>query len=152
MISSMTWTRPPGRVLLMLHLACAAPLIALVLWFGAVDRLPVGEGRCSSCGVEGYVIAAHVIAAAWLGAVVACAAAARREVREGIGAPGRATIGMLTGVALFLAAGGGWHPLFPLPVGAGVVACLGLLSAPRIWGGGGALGWPRGAPPRGGRV
>src|SRR3954463_5309118 len=127
MISSMRWTRPPGRVLLMLHLACAAPLIALVLWFGAVDRLPAGEGRCSSCGVEGYVIAAHVIAAAWLGAVVACAAAARRELREGIRAPGRATIGMLTAVALFVAVGVAWHPLFTVPVLAAMVASVVLL-------------------------
>lgn len=129
----MTRTRPPGRVLLMLHLACGAAPIALVLWFGAIDRLPFGEGRCSSCGVEGYVIVAHVVAAAWLGAVVACTAAARREVREGIGAPGRATIGVLAGVALFVAASVAWHPLSTVPVVTAMLASVVVFPAATTW-------------------
>jgi len=69
--------RLPQPSLLALHLAMGVPLIALAVWFGAIDQLPVGEDRCASCGVEGYVIAAHVVAAVWLGAVVAATAAAR---------------------------------------------------------------------------
>src|SRR5215203_2143597 len=79
--------RLPPPSLLALHMAMGVPLIALGVWFGAIDQLPVGEDRCASCGVEGYVIAAHVVAAVWLGAVVAATAAARRRVREGVPLP-----------------------------------------------------------------
>src|SRR5437764_6129549 len=105
-------TRRSPRSLLALQLGCAVPLVGLAVWFGVVDRLPSGEGRCSSCGVEGYVIAAHVAAAGWLAAMVMCAAAARREAREGVRAPGRVTLIALAAVALFVAACLAWHPLF----------------------------------------
>jgi hypothetical protein len=143
----MTWAPPSARALPALHLACAAPPIALVLWFGAIDRLPFGEGRCSSCGVEGYVIAAHVVAAARLGVVVACTAAARREVREGIGTPGRATIGALAGVALFVTASLAWHPLSTPPVLAAMLASVVLFPVAAICWVVGALVWWR-RPPR----
>src|SRR5215213_5915038 len=107
--------RLPQPSLLALHLAMGVPLIALGVWFGAIDQLPVGEDRCASCGVEGYVIAAHVVAAVWLGAVVAATAAARRRVREGVAAPGRVTLRALAAVAAFVGASLVWHPLSSLP-------------------------------------
>jgi hypothetical protein len=98
--------------------------VALAVWFGAIDRLGAGEGRCSSCGVEGYVVAAHVAAAIWLGGVVAYAAAVRRRLREGVGAPGRATVAVLAAIALYVAACLLWHPLFSPPALAAMVASL----------------------------
>lgn len=100
----MIWPPPSGRTLLALHLASAVPLLALAAWFGLVDRLPFGEGRCASCGLEGYVIAAHVVAGAWLGAVIAAIASARRQLGEGIAAPGRMTVWALVVVAFFAVA------------------------------------------------
>jgi len=41
---------------LAMHLGCGVPLVALAVWFGLLDKLPFGEGRCSSCGLEGYVL------------------------------------------------------------------------------------------------
>ena len=99
--------RGPIPELLLLHAACAAPLLALAVWFGLVDSPAFDEGRCSSCGVEGYVIAAHVAAAVWLAAVVAFAAAARRDERDGIRAPGPVTLRALAAVGAFMAA---WWP------------------------------------------
>src|ERR687895_442942 len=96
----MRFPSPSHRALGAFDLACAVPLVALAVWFGLIDRLPFGEGRCSSCGVEGYVIGAHVAAAAWLGAVIACAAAARRQFREGIRVPSRATVVALAAVTV----------------------------------------------------
>jgi hypothetical protein len=114
--------------MLALHLATAAPLVALAVWFGAVDRLPLGGDRCSSCGVEGYVIAAHVAAAVWLGAVVAATAAARRRA-----APGRVTIRALAAVAAFVVAALIWHPLATLPAFAAMVASLITFPFAIVW-------------------
>lgn len=88
------------RRLAAIHLACAAPLVALAIWFGVIDSTPFGEARCASCGVEDYVIAAHVAAAACLTALVWFIS------------PGRVTTVALTAAALFVAASLLWHPLF----------------------------------------
>lgn len=104
-----------SRSLLALHVACAFPLVALWVWFGSIDRLPFGEGRCASCGVEGYVVAAHVVAALWLGVVAVRADVARREIREGISVPGRRMIAALCAVGVFVTASVIWHPLFDWP-------------------------------------
>jgi hypothetical protein len=117
----------PGRRLWLLHLACGVPLIALALWFGMIDRLPFGERRCSSCGVEGYVIAAHVAAAAWLAAVTALAAAARRRLTQGTSAPGSVTVAALAAVAVFAAASLVRHQLFSVPAFAAMIASVALL-------------------------
>jgi hypothetical protein len=124
----MRWPSPTPRTMLALHLATAAPLAALAVWFGAVDRLPFGEGRCSSCGVEDYVIAAHVAAAAWLGAVVAAADAARRNAP-----PGRVTVGALAAVGVFVVASLLWHRLATLPAFAAMVASVFVGPAAAIW-------------------
>ena len=58
-LDDMLWPRPTVPALFALHAAYMVPLLALAVWFGLIDRLPFGEGRCSSCGVEGYVIAAQ---------------------------------------------------------------------------------------------
>jgi hypothetical protein len=139
--------RPSARSLIALHLACGLPIVALALWFSLIDRLPFGEGRCSSCGVEGYVIAAHVVAAAWLGAVVAYATAARRQAREGTRAPGRVTTGALAFVALFVLASLFWHRLFSVPAFVATIASIVLLPAAGIWWLIGAVAWSR-RPPR----
>jgi hypothetical protein len=120
--------------MLALHVAAAAPLVALAVWFGAIDRLPFGEGRCGSCGVEAYVIAAHALAAVWLGAVVAATAAARRRAgAEDAAGPGRHTLAGLVAAAGFAAASLVWHPLFSLPaLAAMVVSCL-LAPAGAVW-------------------
>jgi hypothetical protein len=120
----MKFPSPSHRALGALDLASAVPLVALAVWFGVIDRLPFGEGRCPSCGVEGYVIGAHVAAAAWLGAVIACAAAARRQLREGVRAPGRATVVALAAVTVFVAASLLWHDLFTLPAFATLIASV----------------------------
>jgi hypothetical protein len=110
----------PARQLLLLHLACAAPLVALAVWFGAVDSPALAEGRCSSCGVEGYVVAAHVVAAFWLAAVVARVAAARR----GESAPGPVTIRGLAAVGAFIAVCLLWPALFEAPATVALIASL----------------------------
>jgi hypothetical protein len=125
----------------LLHLACAAPLIALALWFGVVDSPGIGEGRC--CGVEGYVIAAHVVAAVWLAVVVAWTAAARAAQP----APGPVTIRALAAVGVFTAACLLWPALFRVPGAVALVASLLLLPVASIaWTVQGALLWRR--PPR----
>jgi hypothetical protein len=103
-----------------LHAACAAPLVVLAVWFGLVDSPALDEGRCSSCGVEGYVIAAHLAAAVWLAAVVAYAAAARRGER----APGPVTVRALAAVGVFVAACLAWPALFKVPGAVTLVASL----------------------------
>ena len=130
-----------------MQLGCAAPLVALAVWFGAVDRLPFGDGRCSSCGVEGYVISAHLVAGGWLAGMVACAAAARRRAREGIRAPGRVTLAALGTVAMFVAASLVWHPLFTPPAFAAWLASFALFPTTAIWWSLSAVAWWR-HPPR----
>jgi hypothetical protein len=119
--------------MLALHLAAGLPLVALAVWFGAIDRLPLGEGRCTYCGVEEYVIAAHVVAALWLGVVVAATAAARRQAKHGIAAPGPRTLVGLAAVALFALAALRWHHLFSLPALVAMVATIGLGPAALVW-------------------
>ena len=109
------------RRLAAIHLACAAPLVALAIWFGVIDSTPFGEGRCASCGVEDYVLAAHVAAAAWLAALV-------RFI-----SPGRLTTVALTAAALFVAASLLWHPLFAVPAFVAMVVSLLLFPAGAIW-------------------
>ena len=118
--------------MLKVHLACAAPLVALAVWFGVVDTLPFGEGRCASCGVEGYVTAAHLFAALWLGAVVAYVAAARRGAREGVAAPGPTTLRALAAAALFVLAGLLWHDLFTYPALAAMIVSVALIPVATI--------------------
>jgi hypothetical protein len=141
-----TWPEPSRRGLAALHVASVLPLVALAVWFGLIDRLPFGAGRCASCGVEGYVIAAHVAAAAWLAAVVACAAATRRRVAEGIAAPGPANVVALAAFGLLVVAGVVWHPLLNLPVLAAMIASIVLFPAAVVWWVVGALMLRR--PPR----
>jgi hypothetical protein len=127
-------TRGGGvRPLLLLHLASAAPLVALAVWFGLVDSPALDEGRCSSCGVEGYVIAAHVAAAAWLAAVVASTAVVRRRGREGVPAPGPVTVRALAAIGAFTAACLVWHQLFTPPAAVALVVSLVLFPAVAIW-------------------
>jgi hypothetical protein len=113
-------------------------LVALAVWFGLVDSPALDEGRCSSCGVEGYVIAAHLAAAVWLAAVVAYAAAARRNER----APGPVTIRALVAVAAFTAVSLVWPALFKIPATVALeaslllipVACVvWIVEAARLW-------------------
>lgn len=146
MLGPMAWPPPSGRALLAMHLGCGFPVVALAVWFGLIDRLPFGEDRCSSCGLEGYVIAAHAVAAVWLGAMVACIAAARRQVREGIRAPGRVTIGALAAVALFVVASLIWHTLFSVPAFAAMIASVVLFPTAAIWWVVGAIAWWRRPP------
>jgi hypothetical protein len=147
MLGLMTWPPPTDRTLLALHLGAGLPLIVLGLWFSLLDRLPFGEGRCSSCGVEGYVIAAHVVAAAWLSGIVACAAAARRHVLEGISAPGPRTTGALMAVALFVVGSLIWHPLSSVPALAAMLASVVMFPIAGIWWMIGLITW-RHRPPR----
>jgi hypothetical protein len=121
------------RAPLALHLACALPIAALAAWFVLIDRLPFGEGRCASCGVEGYVIAAHLVAAAWLGALGAAAAAARRRLTDGVAAPGRVTGAGLVVVAVFVGASLLWHSVFTAAAYAAMLVSLLLLPAGAIW-------------------
>ena len=109
------------RRLATIHLACAAPLVALAIWFGVIDSTPLGEGRCASCGVEGYVIAAHVGAAAWLAGLV------------WLISPRRVTTVALAAVALFVAASLLWHPLFNVPAFVAMVVSLLLFPAAAVW-------------------
>jgi hypothetical protein len=151
-LGRMTTSRPSARSLLALHLACGLPIVALAAWLSLIDRLPLGEGRCSSCGVEGHVIAAHVVAAGWLGAVVAYTAAARRQVREGIGAPGRVTTGALACVGVFALASLIWHTLFSVPAFVAMIASVVLLPAAGIWWLIGAVAWLRRPPQTAGEL
>src|SRR4051794_1731335 len=100
----MRWPRASATTVLALHVACAAPLAALAIWFGVVDTSGFGEDRCSSCGVEGYVTVAHLVAAAWLAVVVAAASATDRELSSGVRAVGSRTAIGLAACAVFLAA------------------------------------------------
>jgi hypothetical protein len=116
--------QPASRDPLVLHVAWGLPLAALGLWFGLIDTVPLGEGRCASCGVEGYVIALHVTVAAWLGVVVAYAAAARRRLHEGVSAPGPVTLGGLALVVVAVGACLAWHRLLDVPAMAAMFASL----------------------------
>jgi len=124
-----TLTPPAPRELIAVHLAWALPLVALALWFGVVDTPAIGEGRCASCGVEGYVIAAHLVAALWLAGVVAWTAAARRRLTEGIAAPGHVTLAGLGVVAVVVLASLAWHPLLNVPAFAAMIASIALFPA-----------------------
>lgn len=115
--------------MLALHLATGLPLLALALWFGVIDRVPAGEGRCPSCGVEPYIIAAHVVAALWLGATIAAIDAARRR---SVG-PGRRTRIALAGAAILIAVALVWHPLFNVPALAAMVVSIVLAPAAAVW-------------------
>jgi hypothetical protein len=129
----MGWPPPTARTLIALHIATGAPLVALAVWFGAVDRVPPGAGRCSSCGVEGYVIAVHLVAAAWLAAVIASVSAARRRLRTGIAAPGPATVRAIVAVALILGVAVVWHPLLGVPAAAALVLSIVVAPTSAIW-------------------
>ena len=124
---------PPERVALALHVGWALPPVALLLWFGLIDSPELGEGRCASCGLEGYVIAAHVAAGVWLAGVVATAAAARRLLAHGVAAPGPATVAGLIAVGTFAVAGLVWHALFSIPALAAMVASFVVFPAAAIW-------------------
>jgi glucan phosphoethanolaminetransferase (alkaline phosphatase superfamily) len=123
----------PVRRLLLLRLACAAPLLALAAWFGLADPSGFGEGRCSSCGVEGYVIAAHLVAAVWLAGVVAYASALRRREREGVFEPGPTTVKALAAAGAYAAACLLWHPLLTPLATAALVASFVLFPAFALW-------------------
>jgi hypothetical protein len=121
-----TATRQPSpRALLA---ACALPLVALAVWFGVIDPSPLGEGRCASCGLEGWAIAAHLAAAVWLGGVVALASALRR----GAG-PGPVTISALSAAAVFVLASLAFRPLFTPLATVALVASFVLVPAVAIW-------------------
>jgi hypothetical protein len=120
---SVTTHRLNLRALLALHLAPAVPLVALAVWYGLVDPTPLGGGRCASCGVGPSVIAVHLVAAVWLGVVVAAASAVRRAVNGGgVLAPGSRTITGLALCAVLVAASLVWFPLSTIPVMAAMLA------------------------------
>ena len=102
----------------LLHAASVAPLVVLAVWFGAVDTLDVGEMRCQSCGVEGYVMAAHLAAAAVLAAVAALGSALREGAAGRPARPATPTLRVLV-LAAALAAG---LLVWPEPVGVYVLA------------------------------
>jgi hypothetical protein len=102
--------------------ASGLPIAALAVWFGLLDPMPFGEGRCGSCGVEAWVTAAHVAAAVWLGGVVAIASASR----TGAG-PGPVTVAGLGAVALFVVVSLLWNP--PLMV---LLVALALAASPLL--------------------
>ena len=134
------WPQPPPLALLA---ACSLPLVALALWFGLIDTPPFGEGRCSSCGVEAYVTAAHVAVGVWLGAVVATASAVRRRTSEGVAAPGGVTVRVLAAVALVVLGSLAWHGLFTVPAVIALFASLAVLPAAVVWWVISAIGWRR---------
>jgi hypothetical protein len=118
------------------------------VWFGLIDTLGIGESRCSSCGVEGYVIAAHAVAALWLGAVVAWLSALRRRLDGEAAVPGRRTLAGLAVAALLLVVALLWHEAseFPL-IGAVALSLLGLPVAAVWWLIGTVALWRRSAVP-----
>ena len=124
--------RPEPPVQIALLVACALPLAALAVWFGLVDSPGIGEGRCDSCGVEGYVIAAHVAAAGWLALVVAAASTVRR-VATGLAGPGTATLCTLGLVFVFIAVALFWHQIFRVPGTIAVLASLVLYPVAVVW-------------------
>lgn len=134
------WLRPERPVVLGLLGACAAPLAILAVWFGLVDPTGLGEGRCSSCGVEGYVIAAHVAAAAWLALVVFAFSTVRR-VAAGEAGPGAATVGALLLVAVFTGVSLLWHRAFAVPGTVALVAAFVLYPVAVVWCGVAAVSW-----------
>lgn len=78
------------------------PLVlgSLAVWFGLVESPGIGEGRCYGCGVEGYVVATHLVAAAAIGLVIARAAPGRPTLAALAGAAGLAAIAAVaSGVA-----------------------------------------------------
>jgi hypothetical protein len=142
------WLRPEPPVVVGLLAACAAPLVVLVVWFGVVDQTGIGEeGRCSSCGVEGYVIAAHVAAAGCLALVVAALSAVRR-VAAGSAGPGAATVYALVLVGVFIAVSLAWHKAFAVPATVALLASLVLYPVAVVWWAAAVLGWLR-RPPTG---
>ena len=134
--------RPDPPVVLTLLGACAAPLVTLAVWFGLVDPSGIGEGRCSSCGVEGYVIAAHVAAAGWLALVVAAVSTVRR-VAAGATGPGTATVWALALVGVFIAVSLLWHRAFAVPATVAAVASLVLYPVAAVWWAAAVLRWWR---------
>jgi hypothetical protein len=100
------------RTLLALHVAWGLPAVCLALYFGVLDTPAFGEGRCSSCGIEGYVIGAHLTGAVIAAAVVIVASALRRRLDTGVAAPGGVAVGILAGAGLYVTIGLIWHDAF----------------------------------------
>jgi hypothetical protein len=137
--------RPEPPVVLGLLGACAAPLVILAVWFGLVDPTGLGEGRCSSCGVEGYVIAAHVAAAGWLALVVLAFSTVRR-VAAGEAGPGAATVCAVAFVAVFTGVSLLWHRAFAVPGTVALIAAFVLSPVAVVWWAAAVLGWWRRPP------
>lgn len=94
------------RAFAALHAFPAALFAALGAWFTLVDSPAFGQDRCSSCGVEGYVIAVYAAAAAGLlGSVAALARLRDKDL-------GRWTRRALTAAAGYLALIVLWHAAF----------------------------------------
>ena len=109
------WVRLPAltrRTLVALHVAWGLPAACLALYFGVLDTPGFGEGRCSSCGVEGYVIGAHLAGAVIAAAVVIVASALRRRLHTSVAAPGRVAVWILAGAGLYVTVSLIWHDAF----------------------------------------
>ena len=121
-------------VVWLLHAASVAPLVVLAVWFGGVDTRGVGELRCGGCGVEGYVTAAHLVAAAMLAAVAALGSALRERAAGRPARPDGRTLCVL-GMAGALTAGVlAWpEPVGLYLVGAAIVAPFVALGTAVWW-------------------
>lgn len=130
--------------------ACAAPLAVLAVWFGLIDTTGFGEGRCAACGVEGYVIAAHIAAAVCLALVVAALSTVRR-VAAGKAGLGPVTISTLALLGGFIGVSLLWHDLFAVPAAVALVASFVLYPVAFVWWVWLLITWWAGPPKRLGR-
>jgi hypothetical protein len=137
-------------VVLGMLVACAAPLAVLAVWFGLIDTTGFGEGRCAACGVEGYVIAAHIAAAVCLALVVAALSTVRR-VAAGKAGLGPVTISTLALLGGFIGVSLLWHDLFAVPAAVALVASFVLYPVAFVWWVWLLITWWAGPPKRLGR-
>ena len=104
--------------LLAVHVVPVLALGALAVWFGVLDTSAFGEGRCPSCGVEGYVVAAHAAVAVLLAAAIALGVRLR-------GRRGRGTLILAVLAGIGAGAAIAWDAVFSVYA---LVALLGSLA------------------------